>query len=99
LFQNLFGFQFDLPEFAAGIVLGFVVLLAFNRGLPLVKQSFTWGRGQVGQVSVSMAVGARDPQQIARLHGKSQAGKERTLAPDTLKIDSREHVQSAPESD
>ena len=60
MFQNLFGFQFDLPEFVLGIGLGFVVLLGFNRGLPLLKQSLTWGRGQVGQVSVTMAAGARD---------------------------------------
>ncbi len=60
MLQNLFGFQFDLPEFAVGIAVGFLVLLAFNRALPVARWALTSSRGKVGQVSVVLAAGARD---------------------------------------
>ncbi len=60
MFQNLFGFQFDIPEFLFGLLLGFVLLLAFNRGLPLAKGALKWGQGQAGQVSAGVAAGSRD---------------------------------------
>jgi hypothetical protein len=60
VFQNIFGFQFDMPEFLLGLFAGFLVLLAFNRGLPLAKEMLKWGQGQAGQVSASVAVGSRD---------------------------------------
>jgi HEAT repeat protein len=60
VFQNVFGFQFDTPEFLLGLFAGFLALLAFNRGLPLVKDALKWGQGQAGQVSAGVAVGSRD---------------------------------------
>ncbi|HKY84227.1 MAG TPA: HEAT repeat domain-containing protein [Anaerolineales bacterium] len=60
MFQNLFGFQFDLPEFYVGIAVGFLLLLAFNRALPVARWALTSSREKVGQVSVGLAVGARD---------------------------------------
>ncbi len=60
MLQNLFGFQFDTPEFLFGLFVGFLLLLGFNRGLPLARQLMEWGRGQVNQASVGMVSVARD---------------------------------------
>lgn len=60
MLQNIFGFQFDLPEFLLGLGVGFLALLVFNRALPVAKDVLKWSRGQVGEVSVSVASGSRD---------------------------------------
>jgi HEAT repeat protein len=58
--QNIFGFQFDTPEFLFGLLVGFGLLFALNRGLPLARQMIEWGRGQAAQASVGVAAVARD---------------------------------------
>jgi HEAT repeat protein len=60
VFQNIFGSQFNTPEFLLGLFVGFLVLLAFNRGLPVAKDLLKWGQGQAGQVSAGVATGSRD---------------------------------------
>lgn len=60
MLQNIFGFKFDTPEFFFGLLLGFVLMLGFNRGLPLVKEIFSWTRGQLGQVSAVVPSPGRD---------------------------------------
>ncbi|HSR47957.1 MAG TPA: HEAT repeat domain-containing protein [Anaerolineales bacterium] len=60
MLQNIFGFQFDVPEFIFGLALGFLVYFGVTRAIPLTKELLTWGRGQVSQVSVAVPTPGRD---------------------------------------
>jgi hypothetical protein len=60
MFQGLFGFQFDLPEFLLGLFGGFLLLLAFNRGLPMARDMLKWGSGQASAAAVVRTSAARD---------------------------------------
>jgi HEAT repeat protein len=60
MFQNIFGFQFDLPEFILGALIGIAASTLFTRSVPWVNQALQWAKGQVNQISLGMPSGPID---------------------------------------
>jgi HEAT repeat protein len=51
MFQNIFGFQFDLPEFILGLVIGAALSSLATRSIPWLIQAGKWTQAQVGQIA------------------------------------------------
>jgi HEAT repeat protein len=60
MFQNLFGFEFNLPEFFLGLILGVAVSNLVTRALPWAAQAARWGQAQVGQLTEGVTAGPID---------------------------------------
>src|SRR4030065_70003 len=60
MFQNLFGFEFNLPEFFLGLILGIVVSNLVTRAIPWATRAARWGQAQVGQLTEGVTAGPID---------------------------------------
>ena len=60
MFQNIFGFQFDLPEFILGLVVGLILSNLATRALPWLTQAARWSQAQVGQITEGVTAGPMD---------------------------------------
>src|SRR4030066_1347680 len=60
MFQNLFGFEFNLPEFFLGLILGIAGSNLVTRAIPWATQAARWGQAQVGQLTEGVTAGPID---------------------------------------
>src|SRR4030067_549383 len=60
MFQNLFGFEFNLPEFFLGLILGIAVGNLVTRAIPWATQAARWGQAQGGQLTEGVTAGPID---------------------------------------
>ncbi|HET7010838.1 MAG TPA: HEAT repeat domain-containing protein [Anaerolineales bacterium] len=60
MFTNIFGFQFDLPEFILGLILGVAASTLVTRAIPWANQALKWGQSQIGTISVGLPSGPID---------------------------------------
>jgi hypothetical protein len=64
MLTGVYGFEFDLPEFLTGLLLGMLLLILILRSKPHIERGSTWVRARVTKMLDSLTSGAVDKYRV-----------------------------------